>query len=312
MIKKIFIALITIIVLIAIMEAGARIFHVSDKFRNEHCPSHYNYINSLKFRDVEHSKIKPPGTYRVVVLGDSFVYAKAVPFDDMFPRLIERKLNESSQFPEFEVINCARPGWNTAHEIFYFGKVFRDYKPDMVLISYVLNDTECTQKTNPLMIEYNKKVNFREPKSKISQYLFIHSELFNYIYSIIENTRIAKEWIAGKEDFYKEANICFQEFKKAVLHLRKIMKHDNFKVVVVIFPYFQFPLNNYPFHDIHKKVTTLFNESGFNVLDLFDTYKDYNIKELKACHADAHPNIKAHHLAADTIVTYLQNGMIGE
>lgn len=57
-------------------------------------------VNSLGFRDREHARAKPPGTYRIVGIGDSFVLG-AVPPEQNFLRLLERMWNDS--------IETARP-----------------------------------------------------------------------------------------------------------------------------------------------------------------------------------------------------------
>src|SRR6266545_2390723 len=48
----------------------------------------YVRINSDGLRDREHSKVKPPNTFRITVLGDSFVEALQVPFEQSFCHLI--------------------------------------------------------------------------------------------------------------------------------------------------------------------------------------------------------------------------------
>jgi hypothetical protein len=50
-----------------------------------------DFINSFGYRDREHSVQKPPGTWRVLGIGDSFVYG-AVPPRDNFLRVAERYL----------------------------------------------------------------------------------------------------------------------------------------------------------------------------------------------------------------------------
>jgi hypothetical protein len=50
------------------------------------------FSNSLGFRDDEFTLEKPPGTFRIVALGDSFAFGAQVPFEDNFLYLLEGEL----------------------------------------------------------------------------------------------------------------------------------------------------------------------------------------------------------------------------
>src|SRR6266404_8150853 len=52
----------------------------------------YVRINSDGLRDREHSKTKVPNTFRIAVLGDSFVEALQVPFKESFCQIVEQQL----------------------------------------------------------------------------------------------------------------------------------------------------------------------------------------------------------------------------
>src|SRR6267143_6696372 len=54
----------------------------------------YVRINSAGLRDREHAKQKPPNTFRIAVLGDSFAEARQVPIEDTFWAMLEKKLQE--------------------------------------------------------------------------------------------------------------------------------------------------------------------------------------------------------------------------
>ena len=54
----------------------------------------YVKINSDGFHDREHTIAKPPDTFRIAVLGDSFVEAFQVPAEKAFWSVLERKLQE--------------------------------------------------------------------------------------------------------------------------------------------------------------------------------------------------------------------------
>src|SRR6266513_2225439 len=52
----------------------------------------YIKINSQGFRDREHTIAKPPGTFRIAILGDSYAEAFQVPLEKTFWSVIEERL----------------------------------------------------------------------------------------------------------------------------------------------------------------------------------------------------------------------------
>jgi hypothetical protein len=97
-------------------------------------------INSQGLRDYEYSRRKPPGTFRIVGVGDSSLFGWGVRFEDSGLKVLERRLNEKSRAQKFEVINFAAPGYNTAMEAETFLKRCLEYAPDLVLLNFNTND----------------------------------------------------------------------------------------------------------------------------------------------------------------------------
>jgi len=95
--------------------------------------------NSDGLRDKEYSKEKPPGVFRVVVIGDSLAYGLGVSRDQTWSSVLERLLNE--KFPgQFEIINLAVPGYDIVQVVEWFKKKGLAYHPDLVVYHYWLND----------------------------------------------------------------------------------------------------------------------------------------------------------------------------
>ena len=93
-------------------------------------------INRQGFRDVEHAVDKPPGVFRVLVLGDSFVEAMHVPLEATFARLLEARLNAAGASPKVEVIAAGVSGYGTASELLYYLREGQAYRPDLVLLAF--------------------------------------------------------------------------------------------------------------------------------------------------------------------------------
>jgi hypothetical protein len=95
-------------------------------------------INSAGQRDREHALAKPPGAYRIAVLGDSYAEAMQVDVNDTFWRVLEHKLDECRFRPgkSIEVINFGVSGYGTVHEYLLLQSTAARYAPDLVLLAF--------------------------------------------------------------------------------------------------------------------------------------------------------------------------------
>jgi hypothetical protein len=94
-------------------------------------------INSAGLHDVEHAPAKPPGTLRVVLLGDSMLAGMQVPLEQSFARRLEVRLEQDRPGAEhFEVVNCAMDGFGTAQALLLYEAHCRRYQPDLVLLGF--------------------------------------------------------------------------------------------------------------------------------------------------------------------------------
>lgn len=91
-------------------------------------------INSKGLRDREHPYEKPPGTKRILVLGDSFAWGYGVGDSEVFTDVLERQLVAKGK--PWEVINTGVSGWGTDQEYLFFREEGVKYSPDIVVLAY--------------------------------------------------------------------------------------------------------------------------------------------------------------------------------
>jgi hypothetical protein len=96
-------------------------------------------VNSFGTRDREHPVSKPEGTFRILVLGDSFVEALQVPFDKSFPMVLESELRASG-VEGVEVLNAAVSGWGTDDQLKYLKQYGLHFNPDLILVGMTLHN----------------------------------------------------------------------------------------------------------------------------------------------------------------------------
>ncbi len=106
---------------------------------------HYDFqINSQGFNDVEYPYEKPDGTYRVVALGDSFLYG-VVPYQNNFLTLLEKQIN--GRETRVQVINMGIP--DTAPRQYHALLVNEGlaYDPDLIMVHiFIGNDFQIPEK----------------------------------------------------------------------------------------------------------------------------------------------------------------------
>lgn len=92
-------------------------------------------INAAGRRDLDRAIAKPAGTFRILLLGDSFVEAMQVPIDATFARQLESILNARGG-PPVEVLSMGVSGYGTASELLYYLREGRAYRPDLVMLAF--------------------------------------------------------------------------------------------------------------------------------------------------------------------------------
>jgi lysophospholipase L1-like esterase len=97
-------------------------------------------FNSMGYRDRERTFAKPPGAYRIAVIGDSYVEALQVPIEAAFPARLEAQLNRLGGPRRYEVIALGQSGSGTADAYVRYRRVAARYAPDLVVYAFCKND----------------------------------------------------------------------------------------------------------------------------------------------------------------------------
>lgn len=115
------------------LPAHANYHHQSTEFD-------YQFVtNSLGLRGPDRPFAKPPGTSRIVVIGDSQVAGYGVANEDVFTAKLESLLNTDEKSPT-EVINLGRTGSSTIRELDLYNLIGRRFEPDVVVLAYFLGN----------------------------------------------------------------------------------------------------------------------------------------------------------------------------
>lgn len=265
--------------------------------------SHYN---SAGFRDVEHAVERPAHVTRVVVVGDSVTEGSGVKQEELFVSHVQALLGS-----RYEIINLGMGGLNTPQEIHLLEVEGLKYKPDVVVLNFVLNDCDFFVELHALERFHNKKDSTIglfgdiaiDPRFKR---ILKSSVLIYFVKGKVEHLL---GLISGREEQnYYAALWDNPECRKRILSgfdsLQRLQLQHGFAVHVVLWPLLV-NYEHYEFSFIHEWVTQMAEQRGFKVLDLLPAYSSKWYRDLQVTAEDnVHPNDKGHRLSAQAYVDW--------
>ncbi len=96
--------------------------------------------NSLGLRDHEYAAPPPAGTYRILMLGDSFTEGFRLAFEDSVAKRVERGLNDGRCRGRYEVINAGIGSYSPILEYLLFRQLADRLRPHMVVQNFDMTD----------------------------------------------------------------------------------------------------------------------------------------------------------------------------
>ena len=96
--------------------------------------------NALGLRGASARAAKEPGTFRILVLGDSFAFGFGVADDEAFPAMLAGALPPPAGFARTEVLNAGVAGWSADQYWLFLATRGFALAPDLVLLAATEND----------------------------------------------------------------------------------------------------------------------------------------------------------------------------
>src|SRR5262245_22546779 len=253
--------------------------------------------NAHGYRDRERALAKPAGVHRVVSLGDSFAWGASVEFEDAYPQRLERGLTRRRGEP-WEVVSLALPGMNTVDQAAQLADEGLAYAPDVVLLGFVLNDSEDAQAAETRRAE--DWLRARQERRG----LLDHSALFRLVAGRVRATAENRRRISGYRSMYAPDAPGWVASREALARMGAICRARGVPFVVAIFPLFGNPLDDsYPFAEVHRTIAQAAAGAGAKVVDLLPVYHGLRWDLLVVDGVDdEHPNEIAHRIAAGVLL----------
>ncbi len=258
--------------------------------------------NSIGWRDIEHTLEKPDGVFRILGLGDSYLWGQGVKHEDICLNKLPELLEHSLDGKTIETINAGISAYNTVDQRDQFVNRAVDYSPDLVVLHFVLNDVELPAKRQGPKVEFfASHTSPGRPSDQLSELSCLWSWGRHRFLSYVQSETYIRESINSLTADHPGWLAC----QGALADIKQVCDAKDASFCVVVFPFY-FRLDvDYPFQPVHTAVVEHCKSLGINVLDLRDAYREFSGPDLWVHPTDEHPNEIAHEIAAQEIARHL-------
>jgi hypothetical protein len=246
-------------------------------------------ISSAGLRDREYATPKPPGTFRVLLVGDSIAYGFGTSRTDMLSAQLASLLQSAGTgvtgAPRFEVPNLGVPGYNIEQVAENARVRGLPLQPDVIVYAYCLNDPQADsfeleslkQQLSPAGQAYRAARRNAEPSLLERSRLLLLAR-----YALASKTRPPElpdaQWTALRsgnypayfEQLYRD-RAAAARIQRGITALQRVAEQAHAPLVVAIFPLFT-DLAAYRLGALHRDAAARFRAHGIVTHDLLPMY----------------------------------------
>lgn len=269
-------------------------------------------LNTLGFRDVEHSLEKKGNLTRIVIIGDSFTFGLGVEdTEKIFVRVLQKKLDEQYGVGKFEVIVLAEKGFTTTDELLVLHNTALDFNPDLIVLAFFLNDAEGAG--SRIGFERLYFHHYMYPWI-VGGWLYEHSFLFYFFESrmknVVRNLGLEeKSHLEYITHLYSDSNPYFERHQQHLRYFIRLAHKKGSTVVVMSIPALM-DFERYPYNFVARYIKNITESEGGYFLDLLPNYAIYDFEKLKVSFTDGHLSELGHEATAEALRNFINKEVL--
>ncbi|MEW5734488.1 MAG: SGNH/GDSL hydrolase family protein [Thermodesulfobacteriota bacterium] len=255
--------------------------------------------NPFRFNDRVRLPEKPPGIrYRVVVLGDSFIWGDGLPPGRSWNRKLEKRIMAAA--PWVEVLSWGKCGWSTKDELAFLKEHGKEYGVDLVVLGWVDNDPDLGDHQQKYLTWQD---HMGPVKALFPRALALFSQRLNrLLYDRVLHDYGYFNW---RDKLYTPENL--ERYQKVLGDLAAYCRQSGTALLVCMTP----DECGESLFRANSLIIPLMKQSGIRVLDLLPEvcrrYGDRPLKELHASPVNGHPGELLTDLFAEEVFRFLRS-----
>jgi lysophospholipase L1-like esterase len=270
---------------------------------------HDTWFNSLGMRDVEPAVPKPPGRFRILVLGDSMVFGQGVAQEHMVAEVLRKRIGDAN----VDVVSAGIPGWRTIDEEQFLLEHIDHLAPDLVTLVYVENDNE----------PYDPFQRERKPPETageaIYRYLLVHSRAFEwavYVYrsrvagpaqGVLDEVARWNALVAAQGPPFAPNDPGWIASRDALVRMQRVLGERGARLVVFLYDLGSIPAEA----PIRQRLAEVAAMGGIRIVDTRPFFAGHPRETLVNSPDDPHPNELGHELLGSGMArTLVESGYL--
>jgi len=274
---------------------------------------YYRYNNHGFREDKDFTQFKPKETYRIGILGDSFVEGQGIEdLDDRFSGILQEhitnKLNVSC-----EVYNMGKGDSDTIDEKKYLLERGTLFQLDALILSVLEIDDFLSIAS--ITESFDEHLDIRNRQGSIARIIECftkNSYAFSFFYAqfikLREHFLLKKEFINLAESAISDGR-NWKEFISHIQDIKEICDSNGIKFYIVSFPIIHLDKNK-EFgrleREYRKQLARYLLDAGIRHIFLDKSFSKYDCKDLIVSRFDIHPNELANEIVADKLLLLMQ------
>jgi len=286
-------------------------------------------INSLGFRGHEIATPKPPGTFRIAVIGDSVTMGWGVGDGETYAAQLEALLRARFPGRRTDVANLGVGGYNTRQEVALLERNIERLQPDLVLVGFYSNDVPDALDDAQAAAPGGTRIAARDPRN--GQLLHMNPAATSGWTRQLRRSRVAYtlgrlynrlagkgEWgmsrfsmeldlLQGRES--AELDRAWRKVEEQLHKLQAMAVANGFSVGIVVLPCKEQVLGQYPIARYQTRVRSIAEPLDFFVIDPLPSLaaRKAQTEALFIPYDRNHPSAAGHHLIADAIFHFIEH-----
>lgn len=258
--------------------------------------------NRWGFRGPDVPRRKPPGAFRIVLVGDSIAMGQGVAYEDTYGARVERALRRDGH--RVEVLNLGASGLDAGQIVERLKKVGAPLGPDLVVYGFTLNDIE-----GPFYRDDREAARAWAAERRARRQASARSP--SYLWRVLE-PRLASlrellapppgSYVHTLNDNYFHNPAAWSALESVFQDLARGQRAMGACVHVLIHPRLHFLHRLHPFRRHYAAVAAAVRARGLTATVAFPHFLGEDAPSLWVSPTDPHPNARGHALLAEALL----------